>query len=118
MIKKTKNKQAEPVFKTLNVEESKYKTLLTKKFENRKNWQCTDPSLVSSIIPGVVSKIFVAEGDEINEGEKLLILDAMKMKNTIKVPYSGIVKKINVTEGQAIPKGFVMVELEIKMLNK
>jgi len=66
----------------------------------------------------VVSKIFVAEGDEINEGEKLLILDAMKMKNTIKVPYSGIVKKINVTEGQAIPKGFVMVELEIKMLNK
>lgn len=114
--KKTK-KLNEIIFKTFNVEDTKYKTIITKKFENRKVWQNADPSLVSSIIPGTVSKVFVSNGDKIIEGDKLLILDAMKMKNTIKVPYSGVIKKVNVTEGQTIPKGFIMVELDIQLLN-
>ena len=99
------------------VEETKYKTIITKKFENRKVWQNPDSSIVYSIIPGTVSKVYVTDGDTINEGDKLLVLDAMKMKNTIRVPYSGVIKKVNVIEGQSIPKGFVMVELDIQLLN-
>ena len=105
----------ELAYKTLNIEETKYKTNLTKKFENRKVWQSPDPSLVISVIPGTISKLYVKMEDEVEEGDKLLILDSMKMKNTIKVPYSGVIKKINVEEGQIIPKGFVMMELEIQL---
>jgi len=117
MKKKKDKKNNEIVFKTLYVEETKYKTIITKKFENRKVWQNPDSSLVYSIIPGTVSKVYVTDGDTINEGDKLLVLDAMKMKNTIRVPYSGVIKKVNVIEGQSIPKGFVMVELDIQLLN-
>jgi len=117
MKKKKDKKNNEIVFKTLYVEETKYKTIITKKFENRKVWQNPDSSIVYSIIPGTVSKVYVTDGDTINEGDKLLVLDAMKMKNTIRVPYSGVIKKVNVIEGQSIPKGFVMVELDIQLLN-
>jgi biotin carboxyl carrier protein len=105
----------EIAFKSLYIEETKYKTIFTKKFENRKIWKSPDPTLVSSVIPGTISKLYVKVNDEIVEGDKLLVLDAMKMKNTIKVPYSGIIKKVNVEEGQTIPKGFIMVELEIQL---
>ncbi len=117
MSKKEEKKTNEIVFKTLHVDDTKYKTIITKKFENRKVWQNADPSLVYSIIPGTVSKVYVAEGDKIIEGDKLLVLDAMKMKNTIKVPYSGVIKKVNVIEGQSISKGFLMIELDIQFLS-
>jgi biotin carboxyl carrier protein len=102
----------ESAMKLLNIEETKYKTQLTKKFESRKPWQKPDPSLIVSLIPGTVSKIFVKPNDKVAEGDKLLILDAMKMKNTIKVFRKGVVAKVNITEGQSIPKGFVMMELK------
>ena len=104
----------ESVLKILNIEETKYKTNLTKKFENRIVWKKPDPSIVSSVIPGTISKIFIKEKDKLAKGDKLLILDAMKMKNTITVPFNCVVKKVHVEEGKSIPKGFVMVELTIK----
>jgi len=100
--------------KILNIEETKYKTIFTKKFENRKVWAKPDPSIISSVIPGTISKIYVKEKDVLQEGDKLLVLDAMKMKNTITVPFTSVVKKINIEEGQTIPKGFVMIELSVK----
>lgn len=115
MKKKAVIESNDLAYKTLNIEETKYKTILTKKFENRKSWHSPDPSLVTSVIPGTISKLYVNINDEVEEGDKLLVLDAMKMKNTIKVPYSGIIKKVNVEEGQTIPKGFVMIELDIQL---
>lgn len=104
----------ESVMKILNIEETKYKTNLSKKFENRVVWKKPDPSIILSVIPGTVSKVFVKEKDKISQGDKLIVLDAMKMKNTITVPFSGVVKKVNVHEGQTIPKGFVMIEMTLK----
>ena len=46
------------------------------------------------------------------EGQLLLILQAMKMDNKITAPFSGKIKKINVTEGAKIPKGELMIEME------
>jgi biotin carboxyl carrier protein len=42
----------------------------------------------------------------------LCILEAMKMKNLIFAPISGIIKDINVTQGQLVSKNFVIIELE------
>ncbi|HNV94889.1 MAG TPA: acetyl-CoA carboxylase biotin carboxyl carrier protein subunit [Bacteroidales bacterium] len=111
---KKENKSSE-LIKTFVIDEGKYKTLYTKKYTNHKPWKATDPSLINAIIPGTISKIFVSEGDKVNEGDKLIILEAMKMKNIITVPYSGIIKKINVKEGQSIPKGYLIAEMEIKL---
>ncbi|MGQ9846122.1 MAG: biotin/lipoyl-containing protein [Bacteroidales bacterium] len=111
---KKENKTNNP-FKTLIIDEGKYKTLFNKKYANRKPWKAQDPSHINAFIPGTVSKVFVAEGDIVTEGDKLIILEAMKMKNIITIPYSGIIKKINVKEGQSIPKGYLIAEIEIKI---
>lgn len=116
MVKKNeKESLSEDRIKTFVVDEEKYKTLFTKKHLNRKPWKPVDPSQVNTYIPGVVGKIFVNEGQFVEEGDKLIILEAMKMKNIITVPYSGIVKAIHVKEGQSIPKGSLIAEIDIQL---
>jgi biotin carboxyl carrier protein len=63
-------------------------------------------------MPGKVVKIFKKEGDKITKGETVLILEAMKMENEIKSGADGVIKTINVKEGQALDSGFLMVEIE------
>ena len=91
-----------------------YKTLLTKKYMNRKPYVPVNENNVYSIIPGTVNNFFVKEGDFVKEGEPILILEAMKMENIIRMPYDGIIKKIHVTVGVRIPKNTLMMELEKK----
>ena len=63
-------------------------------------------------MPGKVVKIFKKEGEKVALGETVLILEAMKMENEIKSGADGIIKIINVKEGQALEAGFLMVEIE------
>ena len=63
-------------------------------------------------IPGLISQIFVSVGDTINEGDKLFILEAMKMENEIDSPLSGTVKNISVKSGIAVEKGTLIMEIE------
>ena len=60
-------------------------------------------------MPGLVTKIFVAEGDVIKQGEPLLILEAMKMENVFKAASDVIIKSIIVGERQAVEKGEVLI---------
>ncbi len=90
----------------------KYKTLLTKKYLNRKPWSNPSPYEIQSIIPGTILEIFVKEGDVVKEGAPLLILEAMKMQNRIEMPFTARIKKINVEVGVKIPKELLMIELE------
>ncbi|HXH74348.1 MAG TPA: acetyl-CoA carboxylase biotin carboxyl carrier protein subunit [Bacteriovoracaceae bacterium] len=63
-------------------------------------------------MPGKIVKITKQVGDKVTKGETVLILEAMKMENEIKSGADGIVKTINVKEGQALEAGFLMVEIE------
>ena len=63
-------------------------------------------------MPGKVVKLMFKEGDKISKGETVLILEAMKMENEIKSGAEGIIKSVNVKEGQALEAGFLMVEIE------
>ena len=63
-------------------------------------------------MPGLVLEISVTEGQEVGEGEKILILSAMKMENSILIHTRATIKKIIVSAGQAVEKGQVLVELE------
>lgn len=63
-------------------------------------------------MPGKVVKLMFKEGDKVTKGETVLILEAMKMENEIKSGADGVIKSINVKEGQALDSGFLMVEIE------
>ena len=90
----------------------KYKTLLTKKYLNRKQWENPNPYDIQSIIPGTILNVYIKEGDIVAEGAPLLILEAMKMQNRIEMPFTARIKKINVEVGVRIPKETLMIELE------
>ena len=63
-------------------------------------------------MPGLVLEIAVINGQDVIEGDKILILEAMKMENSIIIHNPAKIKKIIVTAGQAVEKGQVLVELE------
>jgi biotin carboxyl carrier protein len=54
----------------------------------------------------------VAAGDEVKEGDALLILSAMKMENNILSPRDGVIRKVLIAKGDAIDKGQVLIEFE------
>ena len=57
---------------------------------------------VSANIPGKVVTVEVAVGDEVKEGQVVMILEAMKMQNEIQAPVSGTITEIHCEEGQSI----------------
>jgi biotin carboxyl carrier protein len=61
-------------------------------------------------MPGRVLKIFVKEGDEIQIGDNVLSLEAMKMENILKAEGIGTVSKICIEEGDVVDKGSVLIE--------
>ena len=67
---------------------------------------------IKAPMPGLVLEIAVTEGQEVNEGDKILILGAMKMENSILIHTNATIKRIAVIAGQAVEKGQVLVELE------
>jgi len=69
-------------------------------------------SAIKAPMPGLVLSILVEPGQEVGQGEPMLILEAMKMENVIKSPGEGKVKKIVVSKGKAVDKGEVLVEME------
>ena len=89
-----------------------YKTLLTEKWINRKKWEEPNPYLLTSHIPGTIVEINVKEGQSVEEGEPLLVLQAMKMNNKLTAPFPGKIKSICVQPGDKIHKGALMIEME------
>jgi acetyl/propionyl-CoA carboxylase alpha subunit len=67
---------------------------------------------IRALMPGRVTTILVNNGDQVEAGEALLILEAMKMQNEIASPVSGHVKSIRVKEGDAVKKDTVLIVLE------
>jgi len=67
---------------------------------------------VKSFIPGYVKKIYFSEGDAINEGDIVLIHEAMKMENEIRAPRSGRLARLGVKEGENILANHLLFEIE------
>ena len=62
--------------------------------------------------PGVISEILVAEGDQVEEGQLLLRLEAMKMQNAILAPRAGKITKIDTAPGKEVMDEEVLLEIE------
>jgi biotin carboxyl carrier protein len=96
----------------LNINTSLYQTRISSKFENRKLYQPADPKIILSFIPGTVLEIMITPGQEVQKGDDLMILDAMKMKNRLKCPMDGKIKSIVAKKGDKVSKGTVLCTLE------
>jgi len=63
-------------------------------------------------MPGLVVKINVAEGDEVQEGQALATVEAMKMENILKAERRGVVKKVNASAGASLKVDDIIMEFE------
>ena len=64
---------------------------------------------VNSPLPGTVLKIFVKEGDKVTAGQKVVLLEAMKMENEIMAPKAGTVTQVLVSKGSTVDTGAALV---------
>ncbi len=92
--------------------ESKNTPVKGKKTVYRNLYIQVDAGQVYPFIPGTIVEVTAKVGDVVKEGDKLLLLYAMKMNNDVCAPVSGKVKKINVKAGQVVSKNDILVEIE------
>lgn len=71
-----------------------------------------DNKQLTAFIPGTIVDVKVKVGQQVKQGDILVILDAMKMHNRTLAPIDTTVKEINVKPGDRVSKGFVMVVLD------
>ena len=62
-------------------------------------------------IPGAVLDVEVSVGDSVNEGDRLIVLEAMKMENVITAESSGTVQSVNIAKGDKVVAGQLMMEI-------
>ena len=70
------------------------------------------PTQVHAIIPGVVVAVAVTPGDAVTAGQRLLVVEAMKMQNELRAPRDGVVGRVAVGERQTIEVGDLLVVIE------
>ena len=69
-------------------------------------------ALITSPMPGKVMKYLKAVGDQVGEGEGVVVVEAMKMENELKSPIAGVVKSIEASEGDAVESGAKLMLIE------
>ena len=67
---------------------------------------------IKALMPGRVTSVLVSEGETVDAGAPLLILEAMKMQNEIESPVAGRVSRVYVQEGEAVKKDTVLVVVD------
>ena len=66
---------------------------------------------IKAPLPGTILQIFVKEGDVVKSGDKLLIMEAMKMENNISADKEGKITAVKVKQGDSVLEGDVLVEI-------
>jgi biotin carboxyl carrier protein len=71
----------------------------------------TGSGIVASAIPGKIVEILATEGEEVEAGSVVIVLEAMKMQNEIKAPIDGRVKKIMCKTGERVEANMPLLEI-------
>ena len=67
---------------------------------------------IKAPMQSTVVKLAVAAGDKVVEGDQILVLEAMKMEQSISSPRDGVIKTVKVSVGETVPSGTVLIEFE------
>ena len=71
-----------------------------------------DSGEVKAVMPGRVVKVLVKKGQDVEQGQPLLVLEAMKMENEIKSPKSGKIADVHASEGASVESGALLISME------
>jgi len=74
--------------------------------------QSHNPMHINAPMPGLVVSVAVKEGDSIDAGQEVLVLEAMKMENAVAASSNGVVEKIHVKAGDQVESGSILIELK------
>jgi len=72
----------------------------------------TGPAPLVAPMPGMIVRVSVGEGDAVQAGEGLVVMEAMKMENELRAAAAGTVKRVHVAPGTAVEKGALLLEME------
>jgi biotin carboxyl carrier protein len=87
------------------IDDDIYETSSTPAFERKTKWELPDDRIINSIIPGTIVEVLVQKGQQVKEGEMMLIIEAMKMNNRLVFSKDGVVDEICVKPGDIVSKG-------------
>lgn len=94
------------------LDDTVYETRLTRKYDRRQAWMPKNPRLIHAQIPGIIHSVAAKAGQKVRRGETLLVLEAMKMRNSITAPLDATIRAIVVQPGQMVTKGQLLIEFE------
>ena len=66
---------------------------------------------IKSPMPGIILKVLKEEGQPVTKGEKVIILESMKMENELRSPRDGVIHHISIAAGTSVEKGQVLVTI-------
>jgi pyruvate carboxylase subunit B len=69
------------------------------------------PGTIAAPMPGIIVNVLVAEGDKVEAGQTVVIIEAMKMENNIHATATGTVKKVHVAKGQEVNNAQALVTI-------
>lgn len=70
--------------------------------------------IITAPMPGKILEIPVSEGDDVEKGEAILILEAMKMENELKASVAGVIHSIQVKTGESVEKNQILLEIKAR----
>ncbi|MDI3495603.1 MAG: glutaconyl-CoA/methylmalonyl-CoA decarboxylase subunit gamma [Pseudothermotoga sp.] len=103
---------------TIPVEKSAEKTVIEHSKPERIEPQPAQPSAtvsgveIKSPMSGLILKVHVSEGQKVTRGQKLIVLEAMKMENDILSDHDGTVTKVLVKEGDNVETGQILLQID------
>ena len=72
----------------------------------------TGPAPLVAPMPGMIVRVTVGAGDEVQAGQGMVVMEAMKMENELRAATGGTVKRVHVAPGTAVEKGALLLEME------
>ena len=70
------------------------------------------PRVLRAPMPGLVVRVEVVVGDQVDAGQSVVVMEAMKMENELRSPTAGLVTSVRAVAGAAVEKGAILVEFE------
>jgi pyruvate carboxylase len=84
---------------------------LSAQIKHRPKADLGDPRQIAAPIPGLIATIAVSVGHKVSKGDKLLMMEAMKMQTTVSAPVDGVVEEIHVTLGETVQSKDLLMKL-------
>ncbi len=94
--------------RTIEVVNNEFSKNVTKKIKSQEG----NTNHVGSPLPGQIAKIFVKEGDKVIKGDRVLVIEAMKMETTINAEKSGTIKSVHISSGDNVETKDLLIEIK------